>query len=85
MQRTATYLVIIARDVEGYLAFAPAFPKVVGRASSGRLAYARLKTLLKDHLTKLIDHGVVVPRDPVFQTRTLRLDLWELQAKVELA
>jgi predicted RNase H-like HicB family nuclease len=85
MQRTATYTVLIYREPEGYVAFAPAFPTIAGRANSGRLAYARLKILLKDQLTELLDKGNALPRDPVFQTRTLRLDLWELQAKVDLA
>ncbi len=85
MNRTASYFILIARTHQGYLAYAPAFPKIVGTASSGRVAYARLKVQLKDHITQLVADDQPVPRDPVFQTRTLRLDLWQLNQREELA
>ncbi len=85
MNRTASYFILIARTHQGYLAYAPAFPKIVATASSGRVAYARLKIRLKDRITQLLAEDQPVPRDPVFQTRTLRLDLWQLKQKEELA
>lgn len=84
MTNTATYLILIARQPKGYLAYAPAFPKIFGQASTARVAYARLKPLLKSYLQTLIAKDNAIPRDPVFQTRTLRLDLRQLREREEL-
>lgn len=81
---TATYLILILRQPKGYLAYAPAFPSVFGQASTARIAYARLKPLLKAHIQSLIARDTPVPRDPVFQTRTIRLDLAHLREQEEL-
>jgi predicted RNase H-like HicB family nuclease len=84
MNNTATYLILILRQSKGYIAYAPAFPTIFGQAATARVAYARLKPLLKAHLQSLIAKDNPVPRDPVFQTRTLRLDLRHLREQEEL-
>lgn len=84
MNRTATYLILITRFVGGYTAYTPAFPQLFTQASTARVAYARLKPLLKSHISSLIAHDKPIPRDPVFQTRTLRLDLTHLREEEEL-
>lgn len=84
MDNTATYFILIVRQHSVYLAYAPAFPKIYGQASTARIAYARLKPLLKTHLQSLIAQDSPIPRDPVFQTRTLRLDLRQLREREEL-
>ncbi len=84
MDRTATYLIIIARTPSGYAAYAPAVPSLFAQASTARVAYARLKPLLKAHISSLIANDKPIPRDPVFQTRTIRLDLWHLREQEEL-
>jgi predicted RNase H-like HicB family nuclease len=86
MNRSVSYTILILRTQQGYLAYAPAFPELTARASSGRVAYARLKVVLKDHLAKLLASSKpLVPRDPVFQTKTLRLDLLYLSQREDLA
>lgn len=85
MNRSVSYVILIIRTDEGYLAYAPACPTIVGRASSGRVAYARLKVLLKDQIAQLLAAMKPLPRDPVFQTRTLRLDLLYLSQGEDLA
>jgi predicted RNase H-like HicB family nuclease len=86
MNRSVSYTILILRTPQGYLAYAPAFPELSGRASSGRVAYARLKVAVKDHLAKLMAATrPVYPRDPVFQTKTLRLDLLYLSQREDLA
>lgn len=84
MTDNATYLVIISRTAEGYTAYAPAFPTIYVTAKTARTAYARFKPLLKEHIQSLIAAGYPLPRDPVFQTRTLRLDLRQLRENEEL-
>ncbi len=84
MTNTATYLIVIVRQPKGYIAYAPAFPSIYGQASTARVAYARLKPLLKAHLQSLIAKDIAIPRDPVFQTRTIRLDLRHLREQEEL-
>lgn len=81
---TATYLILIVRQPKGYLAYAPAFPTIFGQASTARVAYARFKPLLKAHIGSLYAKGLPLPRDPVFQTRTIRLDLRHLREQEEL-
>lgn len=85
MTRSVSYFILIVRTADGYLAYAPAFPRLAARASSGRVAYARLKVALKDHLVRLLSANKPLPRDPVFQTRTLRLDLLYLSQREDLA
>ena len=84
MDRTAQYSVLILRTPEGYKAVAPAFPQlsVVGRGS--RAAYSRLKPLITAQVLKLLASGKALPRDPLVQTRMLRLDLWYLSSQEEL-
>lgn len=84
MDRTATYSILIIRTSAGYTAYAPAFPDVVSTARGSRVAYARLKTLLKARVLQLIAGGHAIPRDPVVQTKTMRLDLWYLRQQEEL-
>jgi predicted RNase H-like HicB family nuclease len=84
MDNTATYTILILRTDKGYLAYAPAFPNIYGQASTARVAYARLKPLLKQHLRSLIAKSELILRDPVFQTRTIRLDLRHLREQEEL-
>jgi len=84
MDSTATYTILILRQPPGYLAYAPAFPNVFGQASTARVAYARLKPLLKQHLRSLIAKSEPISRDTVFQTRTIRLDLRHLGEQEEL-
>jgi len=85
MERTASYFIVIIRRRDGYLAVAPAFPHTAAHAPSARVAYARLKLLLKTEILRLFAQNSRPPRDPVIQTRTLRLDLWYLQSQEELA
>ncbi len=84
MDRTASYFIVITRSPDGYIARAPAFPHLEARGSSVRIAYARLKILLKSHILTLLTSQQAPPRDPVIQSRTLRVDLWYLQSKEEL-
>lgn len=84
MNNSATYTILIIREPLGYLAYAPAFPKIFGQAPTARVAYARLKPLLRLHLQSLIANDGPIPRDPVFQTRTIRLDLRHLREAEEL-
>lgn len=85
MNRSVSYTILILRTELGYQAYAPAFPELTARASSGRVAYARLKVLLKDHLARLLADTKPISRDPVFQTKTLRLDLLYLSQREDLA
>lgn len=84
MEKTASYFIVILKRPDGYIAVAPAFPRTTAQASSARLAYARLKTLIKTELLKLFARDERPPRDPVIQTRTLRVDLWYLRQQEEL-
>ena len=85
MDRTATYFIVITRLAPGYRATAPAFPGLVAEAHSARIAYARLKLAIKARLLATFAASAAAPRDPVVQTRTLRLDLWYLRSQEELA
>lgn len=84
MDRTASYAVIILRTSAGYAASCPAFPDLLAEGRGARIAYARLKMLIKTRLLSAFSRGAPVPRDPVVQTRTLRVDLWYLQQQEEL-
>ena len=84
MDRTASYFVLIERTTDGYAARAPAFPNLEARAHSARLAYARLKLALKARLISCLGAAAPIPRDPVRQTRTLRVDLWYLGEQEDL-
>lgn len=84
MTRTISYLVLITRTPQGYVASTPAFPDLNARASSARVAYARLKASLKARLLSLLAGDAAVPHDPVVQTKQLRLDLWYLRQQEEL-
>jgi hypothetical protein len=75
MKRAASYSVLILRSPNGYQAYAPAFPDLVANASSGRIAYARVKVLIEERVAYLLGETRPLPRDPVFRTRVLRLDL----------
>ncbi len=85
MDRTASYFIIITRIPAAYQATAPAFPGLVAEAHSARVAYARLKLAIKSRLLAAFASSAAAPRDPVVQTRTLRLDLWYLRSQEELA
>ncbi len=84
MDRTASYFIVISRTHDGYQATAPAFPELRAGGRSARLAYARLKLSLKTILLQLLASGRPLPRDPVIQSRTLRVDLWYLREQEEL-
>ena len=84
MDRTATYTIIITRTSAGYTAFAPAFPDIISTARGSRVAYARLKVLLKARVLHFVSGMQAPPRDPVVQTKTIRLDLWYLKQQEEL-
>lgn len=84
MTRTASYTIVITHTSNGYAAMAPAFPDLVGEGRGARVAYARLKVLLKARLLSAVAGDGAIPRDPVVQTRTLRIDLWYLQRQEEL-
>jgi alkylhydroperoxidase/carboxymuconolactone decarboxylase family protein YurZ len=84
MDRTAAYIIIVTRTADGYTAVAPAFPDLAVTARGSRVAYARLKLQVKARLLALIASGRAVPRDPVVQTKTLRVDLWYLRQQEEL-
>ena len=84
MDRTASYTIIITRSADGYRASVPAFPDLIVTARGARVAYARLKVQLKARILALIASGRTVPRDPVVQTKTLRVDLWYLREQEEL-
>jgi hypothetical protein len=85
MERTASYTVFIIRTAEGYQAYSPAFPDISATARGTRLAYAKLKVLIKARLLSLFAQGsTAAPKDPVIQVRALRLDLWYLKEQEEL-
>lgn len=84
MDRTSSYLVIITRTNSGFAATCPAFPDLIAEGRGVRVAYARLKTLIKTKLLSAFAQSAPVPRDPVVQTRTLRVDLWYLRQQEEL-
>jgi len=85
MDRSASYRIIILRRTDGYLAWAPAFPSLTGRAPhSARAAYKDLKERISRELLQCFSISQPAPRDPVVQTRTYRLDLWHLREKEEL-
>lgn len=84
MERSAAYLIVIIRSGGEYFAVAPAFPQLRGRAPSARAAYRHLKEKITTHIRHLIDVGEPIPREPVVQTRTLRLDLWYLRDQEDL-
>jgi predicted RNase H-like HicB family nuclease len=84
MQRTASYLVLISRQRNSYVATCPAFPELAATGSGTRQAYARLKIAIKAQLLKLISGGEAIPPDPVVQSHVLRLDLWYLRDQEEL-
>lgn len=75
---------LITRTARGYVAFTPAFPDLNAQASSARVAYARLKGLLKARVLAILATDSRIPRDPVVQTKQLRLDLWYLRQQEEL-
>jgi hypothetical protein len=84
MSRTVCYLIIIARSTDEYVAYAPAFPRLVAKASSARRAYTSIKSILRARMLALVAGGIAPPTDPVVQTRTLRLDVWYLRQQEEL-
>lgn len=84
MDRTATYTISITRTSAGYTAYAPAFPDIISTARGSRVAYARLKVLLKARVLRLLSDMQPLPHDPVVQTKTIRLDLWYLRQQEEL-
>jgi len=84
MDRSASYRIIIIRTATGYLAWAPAFPKLSGRADSARAAYKLLKERITQDLSNRFAISQPAPTDPVVQTRTFRVDLWYLREKEEL-
>ena len=84
MDRTIEYTISIVRTSAGYTAYAPAFPNIVSTARGSRVAYARLKVLIKSEVLCLLAADRAVPRDPVVQTKTIRLDLWYLRQQEEL-
>lgn len=84
MNNTTTYLILIVRQPKGYLAYTPAFPTIFGQAATARVAYARFKPLLNAHIRSFFAQGLHPPPDPVFQTRTIRLDLVHLREQEEL-
>jgi hypothetical protein len=84
MDRTIAYTIIILRTPAGYTAYAPAFPNIISTARGSRVAYARLKILIKSEVLRLLAGDRAIPRDPVVQTKTIRLDLWYLQQQEEL-
>lgn len=84
MNRTASYSILILRSPQGYQAYAPAFPDIAVHSRSTRVAYARLKALIKQRLSDLLSRAEPIPADPVFQSRTLRIDLWLLSMKEDL-
>jgi hypothetical protein len=84
MDRSASYRIIVIRNAEGYLAWAPAFPKLSGRARSARAAYKNLKDRISQDLSNRFASSEPIPNDPIVQTRTFRIDLWHLREKEEL-
>jgi predicted RNase H-like HicB family nuclease len=84
MERTASYLILMSRARNSYVATCPAFPDLAAQGTGARQAYARLKVAIKARLLKLISAGEPIPVDPVVQVRTLRLDLWYLRDQEEL-
>lgn len=84
MQRAVSYHIQITRTDGRYIARAPAFPDLVGQATSLRLAYARLKVLIKADILGRLTAGVAAPRDSVVETKTLRIDLWYLSQQEDL-
>ena len=84
MDRSASYRIIILRRTDGYVAWAPAFPRITGRAHSARAAYKQLKDGINLELSRRIHLTQPIPSDPVVQTRTFRIDLWHLREKEDL-
>lgn len=84
MDRSASYRIIIIRTPDGYHAVAPAFPKLVGKATSARAAHKQLKERIVAELSHRFSISQPPPSDPVVQTRTFRVDLWHLRQKEEL-
>lgn len=85
MTRTVSYFVFVARNGDGYTATCPSFPHLDASARSARVAYARLKVAVKSEIARRLSAGSALPRDPVIQTLTLRLDLGILTLEEELA
>lgn len=84
MDGTVAFTIIIVRTPDGYAAYAPVFPNIISTARGARVAYARLKVLIKTEVLRLLAAGRGIPRDPVVQTKTIRLDLWYLRQQEEL-
>ncbi len=84
MDRSASYRIIILRTPQGYQAWAPAFPKLLGAARSARAAHKHLKDQIIADLANRFRISQPPPGDPVVQTRTFRIDLWHLRSKEEL-
>lgn len=84
MDRTVSYSIIIIRTHIGYEAVSPAFPDLVGRGRGSRAAYAQLRSLINGHIMTLLSKGAAPPRDPVVQSKTLRVELWYLRQQEEL-
>lgn len=84
MDKTRSYLIITLRTPHGYRAVAPAFPKLVIDATSARRAYDQIKQAIHQEVALRIRRGASIPRNPVVQTKTLRVDLWYLKSKEDL-
>ncbi len=84
MDRTVSYSIIIVRTRIGYEAVSPAFPDFIGRGRGSRAAYAQLRTKINGHIMTLVSRGMAPPRDPVVQSKTLRVQLWYLRQQEEL-
>jgi hypothetical protein len=84
MNRTVNYSIIIIRGKAGYEARCPAFPDLVGRGRGSRAAYAHVRTLINARVLTLLARGAAPPRDPVVQSKTLRVQLWYLQQQEDL-
>ena len=84
MERTVSYTVFILHTPVGYQAVCPAFPHLNIHATRASIAYARAKAVIKDQLRSHLATANPIPRDPVLQTKTLRIDLWYLSEQEEL-
>lgn len=84
MRRTAIFTVLILKTRDGYQAVCPAFPNATATATSGRTAYVACKRQVQRAVAGLLAAAEPIPKDPLTQARTLRLDLWYLRGLEDL-
>lgn len=75
---TRRYTVLIVRNHNGHIAFAPKLPEVIGRGQGRESAYLDFKVRLREHIAGLVASGVPVPKDDVAAVKFVKVDVDEL-------